>query len=69
MYTSPFFVKMAKKAIFDPKMHFLGQIWVFSAKNWVKRTVRVSSLQLQSQTTFIFVIPGLKIEKNRSRNS
>ena len=52
--------KMAKKSDFRP---FLGQIWVFSAKNWVKRTATVNFLQLQSQTTIIFVISGLKIEK------
>ena len=54
---------MAKKAIFDPTMHFFGRIWVFSAKNDVKRTATVSFLQLRSQTTIFLVISGLKIEK------
>ena len=55
--------KMAKKAMFDPKMHLFGQILVFEAKNWVKRTATVGFLQLQGQTTIFFVISGLKIEK------
>ena len=28
-YSPLFLKKMAKKVIFDPKMHFFGQIWVF----------------------------------------
>ena len=58
--------KMAKKNDFRP---FLGQIWVFSAKKWAKRTAAVSVLQLQGQTTICLVRFGLKIEKNRSRTA
>ena len=44
-------------------MQIFGQIWVFEAKNWVKRTAKVSFLRLQGQRMTCGVRSGLKIEK------